>query len=1266
LKRRFKIVLVVLLLLITVVVTVKYQAKRIVIGLMESNSNNSIEVNIDRINIHPVTSSISLKNVLVTVKDKGSKNFKKGKIDKVFIDVVSLWDFFSGGTLIIEKFECEGGDITLFNRSEFGTAKHSFDLHSIIQRIKTDAVRFRIQDIVFRDLNLTLDRDSARAPTTIRHLHARAQDLYLSADSLLRKKPLVEFYLTQQIITLPNQISVGFDSLYFSTSDNSIQVNNLELSSPKDAGNTYQLHSDKVRLAHFSFESFYNKGTLVLDSIFLGKSNIMVDWTVDQSKKGLSNQQSLSALPRIDIGSISFEEISSDIIIRSDSIKNTFKVEHASLTIDRLKYRPDSSRIIYSPRYNLLISQYSTFLGKDQSSVSFDTIQIQKNSLSLLNFVFKKAEQRRPLIQAPRFELSDVDWYDLLVNRQLVANEASVFNPIIVTTIQPKATRVERFDYFGLIASLQKFLRVNIFTLKNASVFVTFPDKSMDLRLRGFNTTLKSKDLIRSENINEGFDAVKDLSFGKLHLSNPDFNAQVDNLRFANRASVIGNFSYKASSNVILNLAGLKLANISWSELNNSLALEGLDWQSLEVELTNTQENQAQKGGNAKLPTIQINNIHGGNTSLLYKRDSLNLRALLSTVNLNMLGFGDSVYLNGIDLKGKSLALDLKGNEVRVGEFSFTDQGGAVNNIQFDRTEKDSIHVLVEKLSFEAKLPDFVRKKYVLSKLAVDGMKIRLSKRDSARYLRLKAESRLRATDIAYGEKNFSIGTVTVQVGSIDLLNEKWVKNEVPADSAVQSSVRNFKQDFDTLIQTKYAVKKVNPSEKIRKTDSSDLDTGSLYKQILKVKSGREGIKVDVSHIESLTRDSDSQIHAKVNSIQFNAVEVETNKLAAQIKNGSLKDLVFTSDHLKNPWELVKDNQFTAAINNMKAEIETNGNLIRFDQLDYDPRLASGRISQFEFRPIKDKQQFLNDSYYQTNYMHARIKSIAFNNLNIQRFLSDTAFHLTSIHVESPGLEIGRDKTHPFFEAAIKPLPTNAFQKVKVKFKIDTLKVSDGSIAYTEKSRVTSQEGTINFSRMEALVRNVKNIDLHVDDSLRIRATTLFMDSAHVNLRVRESYHDSLGGFVLATQVSPFNTSILNKALIPMASVDFQSGYVDTLYMRAVGREYLSLGSMKFLYHDLKVEFLDKNDTSRHSIKNQLLKFAANTFVIRTNNTDRPGTVFYERDRNRAVFQYWVKMILSGVTTSVGVKSNKKQIKKYMKELNQKNLPPIEDKFDLD
>nr|MCU0367913.1 hypothetical protein [Cyclobacteriaceae bacterium] len=490
---------------------------------------------------------------------------------------------------------------------------------------------------------------------------------------------------------------------------------------------------------------------------------------------------------------------------------------------------------------------------------------------------------------------------------------------------------------------------------------------------------------------------------------------------------------------------------------------------------------------------------------------------------------------------------------------------------------------------------------------------------------------------------------------------------ESPSETIkTKSGTRKLRYSMDTLMQKRYVAKEVQkPNQGIIAFHSASYDTATHYKKIVKLHSLLGGVKLKFNQLETSGLDSSAHFKANLNSLQLDAIDISTDKISVLIANGSLNDLVLNSDHLKDPWKLLEDNHPTATIHNLKAKIETNGNLIGFDRLDYNPQISSGTIRQFEFRPLKDKQQFLADSYYQTNYMHAQIESIDFHTFDIKRMMNDSVFHLSKIQVTSPNLEIGRDKTHPFFATAIKPLPTNAFQNVNVKFKIDSVLVSDGKIAYTEKSRITEKEGTINFSKMNALVRNVKNVDLESNDSLRIRASALFMDSARVNLRMRESYADTLGGFVLTTQVSPFKTSILNAALVPMVAVDFKSGYVDTLYMRAIGREYLSLGSMKFLYHDLKVEFLDRNDTSRHSLKNQLLKFAANTFVVRTNNTDRMGKIFYERDRNRAVFQYWVKMILSGVTTSVGAKSNKKQIRKYMKDLNQKKLPAIEDDFVL-
>ena len=72
------------------------------------------------------------------------------------------------------------------------------------------------------------------------------------------------------------------------------------------------------------------------------------------------------------------------------------------------------------------------------------------------------------------------------------------------------------------------------------------------------------------------------------------------------------------------------------------------------------------------------------------------------------------------------------------------------------------------------------------------------------------------------------------------------------------------------------------------------------------------------------------------------------------------------------------------------------------------------------------------------------------------------------------------------------------------------------------------------------------------------------------------------------------------------------------------------------------------------------MTFAANSFVVKTNNKKRKGVIYFPRDREKAIFNYWVKMALSGMASSVGAKHNKKALRQYRRELKARNLPPIE------
>jgi len=1249
---------------------VKYQARRIVTNLIESNSKGTVELDIGSINIQPLKSSIQLNSLSLLIKGNEKADFKKVNIRRVFIDLASLWDFLSGGTLIIEKLECEGAEFTLFNNQKNDSTAHAFNLNEIIDRLKKDAIRFSIQDMVFKDVNLFLTQDTLKAPTAIKHFNVHAQNLNLSEDSLSRKKTLVEFSLPKQVILLPNELTLGFDSLSFTTQDNSIQLLKLDFKSPSSAvSNTYHVYSDKVRISNFSFESLYKTGRINIDSIFLGKSTITADWTIKHTDHNSNvSHTSIPAIPHADIHSILFDELKSSVTIRNGSVENNFTIERASLQINDFKHNPDSSRVIYSPYYNLLITRYSTLLNDSSKSISFDTIQIQKHSMSLLNFSYKISEQKQPLIRTPRFELKNVDWYEFLINRKLIADELLITEPTIVTTVKSSKNSTRPVDTFKVLETLDSYFDVNLFSVKDARAYVGVPDKNLNIVLNGYSSTIQLSDFINSDNVNQGLDAILFLSFKNVHLQNPDFNVDLENFHFANRNVSVGALKFQKLAELQILTEGLHFDKMNWSEALDSLTLEGLGWKSIKAEIKGSDKSDLAKTNEAriKISVVHVKSIAGGNADVLYKKQDINLNTSLNHLYVKSLTIDDSLRISEIDLSGNSIILNTNLNDIRAGSFSITDNGGEINNIWFNRNTAEHLNLVLGQLSFKTNLQDLLRNKYELKELILEGIKARYNKRSADQSIDLDLDGKFVASDFSYKKSGISIGSAFFQAGPFKLESEKLVKSKKDEKEIdIKTKKIRLNRYIDSIAHVNETIKSLSYFQNQSRQALPEKDASSSNKQRIGVGSKNGNLKFYLTNIHSSKSDSITKVTSIINRIEFSEVDFVTDKLIAWLGQGSLDNLVFNSERTKNIFNIIEDNQHTAVLHTLQGSVTVNDNVIKYGKLDYHPQSSSVSIKQFEFRPLKDQQQFLKDNFYQTNYLATRIESISLNQLNIKRLLEDTVIHIGIINVSSPNLEIGRDKTHPFLAKGFKPLPTNAFKKLKVGFKIDTLKLMNGNITYTEKSKITGQNGTIGFTNVNGLICNIKNVDLFRSDSLYIRANTRFMDSALVKLRVRESYSDTLGGFLMTTDVSPFHTSVLNKALVPMVAVDFKSGFIDTLHMRAIGREYLALGSMRFLYHDLKVDFLDKSDTSRHSVKNQLLKFVANTFVIRDKNRNRTGNVYFERDRSRAVFQYWVKMILSGVTTSVGAKSNKKQIKKYLNSLNQKKLPPIKGNFNL-
>jgi hypothetical protein len=220
--------------------------------------------------------------------------------------------------------------------------------------------------------------------------------------------------------------------------------------------------------------------------------------------------------------------------------------------------------------------------------------------------------------------------------------------------------------------------------------------------------------------------------------------------------------------------------------------------------------------------------------------------------------------------------------------------------------------------------------------------------------------------------------------------------------------------------------------------------------------------------------------------------------------------------------------------------------------------------------------------------------------------------------------------------------------------------LDNGKIIYSEINKTSRQQGNLFFTNVSGTVNNIKNSNLSDEDSLLITLQGKLMDSADIVLSVKESYADSLSGFLLSAKVSAADMCILNPVLVPLSNIKITSGILDSLSLTAVGRRNVALGEMNMHYRKLRIQLIKNGDPDKSSFLQHLLGFFSNTFIIKSSNTSRKGIMYYNRSAGQSFINYIAKLTLSGVSSSIGLKKNRKYLKQYKKDIKEGNLPPVQ------
>lgn len=259
--------------------------------------------------------------------------------------------------------------------------------------------------------------------------------------------------------------------------------------------------------------------------------------------------------------------------------------------------------------------------------------------------------------------------------------------------------------------------------------------------------------------------------------------------------------------------------------------------------------------------------------------------------------------------------------------------------------------------------------------------------------------------------------------------------------------------------------------------------------------------------------------------------------------------------------------------------------------------------------------------------------------------VKDSTYRAIMVEIDNPKLHVYRDKRLPFIKHDVTPLPVAMIRSLPFEMSIDTIKINQGRITYEEFPEKGFNTGYVSFDNLNATIDHVSNRDFYNEyKKSTIYVTSKIMGKGTIAAEFslpygKEQIYNAKG------VIKNLALHRLNPILENAAFISIESGILNQLNFNFDYDEYNSNGSVLINYEDLKIKSLTKEEDSS---PNEFKSWVLNTFL--KNNKDksvsrdkRTGIIQFERERNRAIFNLWVKSLFSGLKSSVMDSPGKKK-----------------------
>ncbi len=318
--------------------------------------------------------------------------------------------------------------------------------------------------------------------------------------------------------------------------------------------------------------------------------------------------------------------------------------------------------------------------------------------------------------------------------------------------------------------------------------------------------------------------------------------------------------------------------------------------------------------------------------------------------------------------------------------------------------------------------------------------------------------------------------------------------------------------------------------------------------------------------------------------------------------------------------------------------------LSKYDDLFVDS-LSATKTSSF-LKSVNIKTKFGKEALSEVinaerDHFNIHFKSVEILGQEL-KVLKDSTFGLKSkgAKINEPHFEIYRDKLVAD-DLKPKPLYSKMLRDLNFDLAIDTLKINQGTITYSEKVKADKGSGRINFNKLDASIANLGNI-YDENTETQIEVNTEFMEGSALKTQWYFKVQDTTDRFVFKADLGHITAASLNSFSEPNLNTRF-NGELHQTFFTIDGNPTFSNVDLKMKYDNFEVSMLKENGRE----KNKFLSGLINWFILNDSNKNEEGYRYghaeqVERDQTKSVFNFIWLSIKSGLVSAIANDGEKK------------------------